>query len=280
MMDRRTFMGVTLMALESLYGGDKTTAKAPALFCAHGSPMNITSKNSYTEAMSRLSKKIKKPRAVLIISAHWVTNGLFVGTAKEQKTIYDFYGFPKELYGIKYPAKGDSALAGEIISSLSEFGAKADGTRGLDHGAWGVMKFLLPNHDVPMFQLSLDKNLSPAGHFRLGKRLEGLRERGVMIVGSGDIVHNLWEIERDRGAKTTDWALSFESRIKKALIEKDYETLINYLDLGEAARLSCPTSEHYLPLLYIAAMTGEEGLDFYYEGFEHATISLTSFGSL
>ena len=101
-----------------------------------------------------------------------------------------------------------------------------------------------------------------------------------MIVGSGDIVHNLWEVERDRGAKTTDWALSFEGRIKKALIEKDYETLINYLDLGEAARLSCPTSEHYLPLLYIAAMTGEEGLDFYYEGFEHATISLTSFGSL
>ncbi len=236
-MNRRTFLGVTLMALESLYASEQS--KMPSLFCAHGSPMNMLNDNGYTKAMIALSKKLPKPKAVLMISAHWVTNGLFVSTAARQDTIHDFYGFPKPLYEIRYHANGEPTLANKIIRMLSDFGAKADDKRGLDHGGWGVMKFLFPNADVPVFQMSLDKNLTPA----------------------------------------KPWATLFESKIKAALLAKDYETLIDYLDIGEAAKLSCPTSEHYLPLLYIAGAAQNGQLGFFYEGFEHGTISLSGFGT-
>lgn len=276
-MNRRTFLGVTLMAIESLYGD--TTMRQPAMFCAHGSPMNMLSENNYTKAMKSLSTKLKKPKAALIISAHWVTNGLFISTAPTQSTIYDFYGFPKELYNVRYPASGEPKIAKHIISKLAKFGAKEDDKRGLDHGGWGVMKFLYPNADIPTFQMSINKNMSPREHFELAEHIAHLRDEGVMIVGSGDIVHNLWEIKQNPNAKPTEWAVEFESKIKAALLAKDYETLINYLDIGDAAKLSCPTNEHYIPLLYIAAVTQKEELEFYYEGFEHGTISLSSFGT-
>lgn len=276
-MNRRTFLGVTLMALESLYASEQS--KMPSLFCAHGSPMNMLNENNYTRAMVALSKKIPKPKAVLMISAHWVTNGLFVSTAAKQDTIHDFYGFPKPLYEIRYHANGEPILANKIIRMLSDFGAKADDKRGLDHGGWGVMKFLFPSADVPVFQMSLDKNLTPAKHFELGVRLSNLRDEGVMIVGSGDIVHNLWEIDSNPNATAKPWATLFESKIKAALLAKDYEALIDYLDIGEAAKLSCPTSEHYLPLLYVAGATQNEQLGFFYEGFEHGTVSLSGFGT-
>lgn len=278
MIDRRTFMGVALMGLESLYAGLDAAVKAPALFCGHGSPMNLVSGNGYTRAMREISQKIKKPKAVIVISAHWVTNGVYVSTASTQNTIYDFYGFPDELYKIKYPAKGEPRLAKKVIALLSGYNAKGDNSRGLDHGAWGVLRYLFANADVPVFQISLDKNLSTEEHFEIGKKLGGLRDDGVMILGSGDIVHNLREIQRDPNAKAADWAVMFEREVKKAILSKDYDMLINYLELGEAARLSCPTPEHYLPLLYIAAATGGEELEFFYEGFEHSTISLSSFG--
>jgi 4,5-DOPA dioxygenase extradiol len=276
-MNRRTFLGVTLMAIESLYADEQN--KMPAMFCAHGSPMNMLSNNAYTKAMHTLATKLQKPKAVIMISAHWVTNGLFVSTATNQETIHDFYGFPKPLYDIRYPAHGDPSLANRIIKELSNLGAKADAKRGLDHGGWAVMKFLFPNADVPVFQMSLNKHFTPREHFELGARLVHLRNEGVMIIGSGDIVHNLWETDADTNATTAKWAIEFESKIKTALLKKDYNTLINYLNIGEAARLSCPTSEHYLPLLYVAGATQNEQLGFYYEGFENATISLSCFGT-
>lgn len=277
-MNRRTFLGVTMAVLESLYA-DNRSNKAPALFCAHGSPMNMLMDNDYTRAMKQMASKLKKPKAALIVSAHWVTNGLFISTAAKQETIHDFYGFPKALYDISYPAAGAPVVAQKLIESLQDFGARADERRGLDHGGWGVMKFLFPKADVPTFQMSLDKNLTTAGHFRLGERLSALRDEGVMIIGSGDIVHNLYAMERAPNAKTAEWALEFEAKIKEGVIKKDFETLIEYLQIGEAARLSCPTSEHYLPLLYVAAASQKEKLSFFYEGFEHGSISLSCFGT-
>lgn len=276
-MNRRTFLGVALMMIESLYANGQ--AKSPAMFCAHGSPMNMISDNEYTKAMNRLSAKLVKPKAVVMISAHWVTNGLFVSTAAKQDTIHDFYGFPKALYDIRYPAFGEPTLAEKIVKKLSSFDAQPDNKRGLDHGGWGVMKFLFQNADVPVFQISINKNFTPQKHFQLGEELASLRDEGAMIVASGDIVHNLWEVDSNPNANTAPWAIEFESKIKTALLAKDYDTLINYLDIGEAAKLSCPTSEHYLPLLYIAAATQSEKLGFYYEGFEHSTISLSIFGT-
>jgi len=278
-MERRTFLGVTLMALETLYANESKSIKAPALFCAHGSPMNMITTNAYTKAMRSLAAQLQKPKAVVVVSAHWVTDGLFISTAKEQKTIHDFYGFPSALYEMQYPAKGEPTLSAKIIDELSDFGAKADASRGLDHGGWGVMKFLFPKADVPVFQLSINKNMTPKEHFELGNKLAHLRDENIMLIGSGDIVHNLYEIDRNPNAKTAEWAIEFESKIKTALLAKNLDTLINYIDIGKAARLSCPTNEHYLPLLYIAAATQKEKLGFFYEGFEHATISLSSFGT-
>jgi len=267
------------MALETLYANESKSTKAPALFCAHGSPMNMITANAYTKAMHELAAKLQKPKAVVIISAHWVTNGLFVSTAKNQETIHDFYGFPPALYEIRYPAKGEPTLAAKIVEKLSDFGAKADTKRGLDHGGWGVMKFLFPKADIPVFQLSINKNMTPKEHFRLGEKLAHLRDENIMTIGSGDIVHNLWEIDTNPNAVTAEWAIEFEAKIKAALLKKDFDTLINYMDIGESAKLSCPTNEHYLPLLYVAAATQKEELGFFYEGFEHATISLSSFGT-
>lgn len=265
------------MALTNLYAKEQN--KMPAMFCAHGSPMNMINANDYTRAMRALSAKLPKPKAVVMISAHWVTDGLFISSAAKQETIHDFYGFPKELYEMKYPARGEPTLANRLVKELSDFGAKADEQRGLDHGGWSVMKFLFPDADVPVFQISLNKRMSPREHFELGAKLSRLRDKGIMIIGSGDIVHNLWEIDANPNAKTAPWAIEFESKIKAALVTKDYDTLINYLDIGEAAKLSCPTSEHYLPLLYIAGAAQYEQLGFYYEGFEHGTISLSGFGT-
>jgi 4,5-DOPA dioxygenase extradiol len=278
-MNRRTFLGVTLVALETLYANEAKPLKAPALFCAHGSPMNMITTNAYTKAMYNLAAKLQKPKAVVMVSAHWVTDGLFISTAKNQETIHDFYGFPKALYDMHYPAQGEQAIAAKIIDGLSDFYAKADTKRGLDHGGWSVMKFLFPKADVPVFQISLNKNFTPQEHFELGKRLAHLRDENIMIIGSGDIAHNLWELDRDPNAKTDDWAIEFEAKIKIALLKKDFNTLINYMDIGEVARLSCPTNEHYLPLLYVAAAAQQDELSFFYEGFEHATISLSSFGA-
>lgn len=278
-MTRREFMAVSLAAMGGLYAKNDDDYRAPALFCAHGSPMNVISDNDYVKAMRTTGAKLKKPKAALVVSAHWVTNGLFVSTAKTPETIHDFYGFPKALYDISYKALGAPKIATKVVESLKDFNAQTNDRRGLDHGAWSVMKLLYPKADVLTFQLSLDKNLSPAEHIEIGRRLSRLRDEGVMIIGSGDIVHNLYEMERNREAKPKSWALEFETKIKEAITNKDFQTLAEYLDIGEAAKLSCPTNEHFLPLLYVAAACESEKTEFFYEGFEHASISLTSFKS-
>lgn len=278
-MTRRTFIGVTMIGIERLLAGSKSEPMAPALFCGHGSPMNIISDNAYTRRMKEIGTLLEKPKAVLVISAHWVSDGLFVSSAEHPETIYDFYGFPSSLYAIRYPAPGAPETANRIVQKLKGFGAAADPKRGLDHGAWSVLKLLFPNADVPVFQISLNRRFTPEQHYALGMELSALRQEGIMILGSGDIVHNLYQIDPNPNAPAAPWAETFEAKIKSALLDNDSATLIRFKELGNDARLACPSDEHFLPLLYVAAATAHENIDFYYEGFEHGTISLSSLGS-
>lgn len=278
-MTRRTFIGVTMVGIERLLAGSQSDSMAPALFCGHGSPMNIVTDNAYTRRMKEIGTLLKKPKAVLVISAHWVSDALFVSTAEHPETIYDFYGFPLSLYTIRYPASGVPKTAEKVIQRLQGFGAVADSKRGLDHGAWSVLKLLFPDADIPVFQMSLNRRFTPEQHYALGMELSALRKEGIMILGSGDIVHNLYQIDPDPNAPTAPWAETFEAKIKSALLDNDPATLIRFKELGNDAKLACPSDEHFLPLLYVAAATAHESIDFVYEGFEHGTISLSSFGS-
>ena len=222
---------------------------APALFIGHGSPMYAITENPYTAAWAALAKRFPKPKAVLCVSAHWETEGIRVTTSAQPRTIHDFYNFPRELYQLTYPAPGAPELAERIADVLS---ARAESEWGLDHGAWSVLRVLFPNADVPVIQLSLDKRESPAGHYAIGKRLAGLRDEGVLVLGSGNIVHTL---RLHRGAVAPyDWAIKFDGRVKQKIAENDHGALTDYDSLSEEAALAVPTPEHYLPLLYMLAV--------------------------
>ena len=222
--------------------------KQPVLFIGHGSPMNAIEKNEFSDKWKEIAKKIPKPRAILCISAHWQTEGLGVTAMERPKTIHDFYGFPEELYDIEYKAKGSKKLAEEIKNMIKKFDISLDHEWGLDHGTWSVLINMFPNADIPVLQLSLDYNLNPKHIFRLGKELSKFREQGILIIGSGNIVHNLMMI--NPGVKSFPWAVEFDSFVKKSILKKDYESLIDY-EKHKYSRLAHPTSDHYLPLLYV-----------------------------
>lgn len=251
---------------------------APAFFCAHGSPMNMLRDSSYTESMKMLRRKLCVPTSIIIISAHWVTQGIKISSAPFPSTIHDFQGFPKELYEIQYPAPGNIELSNRIYHLLLDLGARKDYNRGFDHGVWGILKFLFPDAQIPVVQISINKNYTPEEHVALARRLLALRKENIMIIGSGDIVHNLWKIE-SLHAHPTDWALRFDDFVVDCFQKHDISSLIHFYKNIDA-RLACPTDEHYIPLLYIAAITETEPIEIFYKGFEHATISLTSLGSI
>jgi len=245
----------------------------PVLFVGHGSPMNAIEHNAFTETLDGLSARLPRPKAVCVVSAHWVTTGAHVLTSAHPKTIHDFYGFPRPLYDVQYPAPGASSEANKMASNPE---IVPDEQWGLDHGAWSVLRHMYPNADVPAFQLSLDERRSFKEHLELGREIQSLRERGVLILGSGNIVHNLRRIDWDEPHGAYDWAVEFDARVKDAVEAHDARSLAQPEKWGETLLATAhPTVEHYLPLLYCMGTTDErDAVSYPYEGFDFGSISM------
>ena len=253
------------------------TARLPAMFLGHGNPMNALRENAWTRGWSVLGGAlVPKPRAVLAVSAHWYTPSTAVTAMPAPRTIHDFGGFPRELFAMRYPAPGDPALATHVAELLAPLSIEQDQSWGLDHGTWSVLCHMFPQADVPVVQLSIDETQPPAFHYELGKRLRPLRAEGVLIVGSGDVVHNLEAYAWGRHpAQPYDWAVRFETRVRERLIAGDHAALVDYAASGDDALLSVPTPEHYLPLLYaLGASFPEESVTFPTEGIDGGSVSM------
>ena len=250
-------------------------SRLPALFLGHGSPMNAIEDNEYHRSWRAIAERIPRPRAVLCVSAHWETDGVAVTASERPETIHDFGGFPRALHEFEYPAPGDPAFAREVAELVESARVRLDPRRGLDHGAWSVLCAMYPQADVPVVQLSLDAARAPLAHHALGRELAPLRERGVLLLGAGNIVHNLryWLGGR---APTPEWATRFDAEIKRRIAAGDDDGVVDWRALGEDAELSVPTPEHYLPLLYVlGARDPGERVEFATEKVE-GPISMTS----
>jgi 4,5-DOPA dioxygenase extradiol len=248
----------------------------PAIFFGHGSPMNTLEHNRYTEAWRQLGAMAGKPKAILAISAHWYIEGTAVTAMERPKTIHDFYGFPQALFDVQYPAPGDPRLAARVRELLAPLDVALDQTWGLDHGTWSVLKHAFPAADVPVVQLSIDATKPPAFHHALGAHLAPLRDDGVLIVGSGNVVHNLRMIGWGGGAPY-DWAVRFNDYVRGAIAAKQYDRLIDYPKAGPDARLAVPTPDHYLPLLYVlGSQAPEESAHIAIDGLEIRSIGMMS----
>ncbi len=254
------------------------TELMPAVFFGHGNPMNALMQNTYTDGWAAIGKAMPRPQAILAISAHWYVAGTFVTAQQVPRTIHDFGGFPPELYQFEYPAPGSPALAGRVKDLLAPARVGLDQSWGLDHGTWSVLCHVFPKADIPVVQLSLDKTLPPQSHYNLAKLLAPLREEGVLIMGSGNIVHNLRTYAWGKqDVEAFDWAVRFEKLTRQFLLQGDDAPLINYDQLGPDALLSVPTPEHYLPLLYVLALRRpDEQLNVPVEGSEGGSISMLS----
>lgn len=250
------------------------TSKMPVLFIGHGSPMNAIEDNPFSRAWQAVGNNLPRPKAILCISAHWETPGTQLTAEEQPRTIYDFFGFPKELYEVTYPAPGSPQLV-EAVKDLVTGPVKADLSWGLDHGAWSVLTRLFPNADVPVVQLSLSRMLAPEEHYLFAQQLRPLRNEGVLILGSGNMVHNLRILRwSDMGY---DWAVEFDGQLKEWIDNRDHQSLVHYERGGRAASLSIPTNEHYLPLLYALAMQEEaEPLEYFAESVTLGSISMRS----
>lgn len=244
----------------------------PAIFFGHGNPMNAVTRNGYTEAWRRMGRETPRPKSILSISAHWFVPG----TGVTPRTIHDFGGFPAELYQVRYPAPGDPALARRVQKLLSPPDVTLDNSWGLDHGTWSVLRHVYPAADIPVVQLSIDETKSAFFHFEIGKRLAALRDEGVLIVGSGNLVHNLHTYAWGRHPRDPyDRAVRFEDTAKAMMLAGDLQPLVDYETLGKDAALSIPTPDHYLPLLYVlAAGRRNEPIRFPAEGVDGGSISM------
>ncbi len=261
------------------------TGKMPVLFIGHGSPMNLILKNKFTDSLAELGKNLPKPKAIMVISAHWLTFGTHVTCMEKPRTIYDFYGFPDELYEIKYASPGSLEDARYVKELVQKVQVKCNMDWGLDHASWAILKHIYPEADIPVFELSLDYSFNEwhpkplQYHYDLASELIGLRKRGILIIGSGNIVHNLGLIDfRNIDALPFKWAKEFDEKIKFNLINKNHKDLINYQNMGKEASLAVPTLDHYLPMIYtIALQEKNEPLKFTYEGFQNGSISMRCF---
>ena len=249
-------------------------SKAPALFVGHGNPMNAIEENLFIASLNNLGKNLQKPKAVLVISAHWSAPYNAV-SLHESELLYDMYGFPKELYMVTYPAKNADFLIPQLQNMISDLRVEK---RALDHGVWSVLLHLFPDADVPVIQLCINSKFSMREHFEMGKALGVLREEGVMIVGSGNVTHNLREaVLGDKDASVDAWAKEFDGFVKDALVSHDFDALIDFEIRQRYAHLAHPTKEHFIPLLYIAgASMNDEKNRFVYEGIEHGNLSMRS----
>jgi 4,5-DOPA dioxygenase extradiol len=284
-MDRRKFIVssilgtgamVTLSSFIESYTEDKfAEAIMPVLFIGHGSPMNAIEKNAYHNKWVELGKTLPKPKAILVVSAHWLTKGTKVTAMKKPKTIHDFGGFPQELFDAQYPANGSPEFAKETQTLITKTQVESDFEWGLDHGTWSVLLPMFPKADIPVFQLSIDYSQPPQYHYDLAKELSALRKKGVLIIGSGNIVHNLGMI--DWGGKAYDWAIEFDEKIKKFIDDSNHSAIINYENLGSISKLAVPTNDHYLPLLYALALQEKnEAVSYFNEKCEMGSMSMRS----
>jgi 4,5-DOPA dioxygenase extradiol len=253
--------------------------RAPVFFIGHGSPMNALENKSYTERLGQMREIYPNPKAILCVSAHWLTTGTWVTGMAKPKTIHDFYGFPQELFDVQYPAPGSPELAQAVVSAISEPKIQVDVSEwGLDHGTWSVLRHMFPDAKTPVVQLSVAIAMPPDYHYKLGQQLKQLREQGVLIIASGNIVHNLRKISWEADAKAHDWAIEFDERVKSLLIERNASGLLSEFQTTPAGKLSVPTPDHYYPLLYIVGAADEQDkLHFDYEGMQNAAISMRSF---
>jgi 4,5-DOPA dioxygenase extradiol len=251
----------------------RSSQRMPVLFLAHGNPMNALADNAFTRSLTALAADLPRPEAILVVSAHWLTRGSHVLTSEKPRTIHDFGGFPEELYEVDYPAVGAPASAARVRALAPEI--IADDQWGLDHASWTVLRHMWPNADVPVFELSLDIAAPPEAHWEIGRALAPLRDEGVLIVGSGNIVHSFAGISWEPNAHAKPWAEEFDAWVADALVRGDRDALVGYESAGAMARLAVPTNDHYLPLLYAAAMRDiSEQVRFTYTGIDMASMSM------
>jgi 4,5-DOPA dioxygenase extradiol len=275
----RQLVGSTAPAPVANDGRPALRGRAPSIFIGHGSPMNAVEDNRFTRTLQRWGRELGLPRAIVVVSAHWLTpRSTRVSTASEPETIHDFGGFSAELQAMRYPARGAPALAAETALRLGPRSVGVDAQRGLDHGAWTVLHRLYPAADVPVFQVSVDIAQPGAYHLAVGRALGALRDEGVLILGSGNLVHNLGATERGAGETahgTTAWAEDFDQQAKRALDAGDHDALVAYERLSGAARIAVPTPDHYFPLLYaVGAARADEPARHVFEGFQSGTLSM------
>ncbi len=254
----------------------KNSDKMPTLFIGHGSPMNAIDDNQYRRSWEELGKELPKPKAILSISAHWITQGSTKVTAMEKpKTIHDFGGFPNELYQQQYPALGSPIFANETIGLVTNATIQSDFEWGLDHGTWSVLLPMFPNADIPVYQLSINYSKPPQFHYDIALQLKSLRDKGVLVLGSGNMVHNLGTLNFSN--KTYDWALEFDSVIKRYIDNSNHQGIIDFQNLGSLAKMAHPSYDHFLPLLYILALQEKnESVNYFNELFDLGSISMRS----
>jgi len=252
-----------------------TTPRLPILFVGHGNPMNAIEDNIYSRAWKQLEFQLPKPKAILSISAHWLSSDTSVHISKKPRTIHDFWGFPDELYKIEYPCPGapDFAMATQEI--VNKTTVLKDVEWGLDHGTWSVLHHMYPNAEIPVYQLSINLTKTTLWHYELAKELAPLREKGVLIMGSGNIVHNLSRLAWEPNATPYDWAEEFDQQSKKLIIEENHRSLIEYEKLGPAAKLAIPTPDHYWPLIYVLGLQKKnESVSFPIEGIALGSVGM------
>jgi 4,5-DOPA dioxygenase extradiol len=276
--------GATMASLQPFYNWTQDLkeedTKHPVLFIGHGTPMNGIEDNEFSRNWTKFGNEIPKPKAVLVISAHWLTNGTKVTAMENPKTIHDFGGFPQALFDVQYPAKGSPELARETANLIQSTHVDLDHEWGLDHGTWTVVRHMYPNADIPVLQLSIDYNKPPQYHFDLAKQLKALRKKGVLIIGSGNMVHNLRMVAWDKLQEPEfgfDWAIEMNAIFKEKIGNRDFQSLINYEKLNAAAKLAIPTPDHYYPLLYsIALQDDKEDVSFFNDKAVGGSLTMTS----
>lgn len=271
----------SLKALEQFGDSLPSTSQMPVFFFGHGSPMNAIEENEFTREWNRIGSSITKPRAILCISAHWLTRGTFVTAMDQPRTIHDFGGFPKELFAVQYPAPGSPAVALETKELLSDIHVGLNEEWGLDHGCWSVVKHLYPDADVPVIQMSIDYNQPAEYHYKLGKQLAALRKKGVLIAGSGNMVHNLRMIAWDKMNEANyafDWASEANNKMKQFISTYNHQPLLDFRSQGKSFDLAIPTPDHYYPMIYTLALQEKnEDLKFFNDKAVMGSLTMTSF---
>jgi len=270
----------SLNTLNKISESFSNTERMPVIFIGHGNPLNAIEENQFVTGFRNVAKTLPKPNAILCISAHWFTSGTKVTAMDMPRTIHDFSGFPKELYEVQYPAKGSPALAKETKKLLSSTLVELDEICGLDHGTWSVVKHLYPKADVPVIQLSIDYTKHANYHYELAKQLSSLRDKGILIIGSGNIIHNLGMVDFQNFNQDNygfDWAIEARETINLLLLDGNYQPLIGYEKLGKAIQLAVPTPDHYLPLIYTLGLQQKgESLSLFNDKLFAGSLSMTS----